>query len=125
MSRRRFVGRPPERTHRRVPDCDIVDVGHLEPDAESDPVNVGEIASPKLVRLDTHPRAKRQQREQGDLTRPLTALLALGLGLLGAMYMGKRYADARVIIVPATVNERSVITWGRTIPLLDLGAPPL
>jgi hypothetical protein len=40
----------------------------------------------------------------------VTALLAVGLGLLGALYVGKRYTATHVIVVPATTNEHSVIT---------------
>jgi hypothetical protein len=100
-------GRPGQR---RVPDCDIVEIG-LAPAATGEPLDLHEsdLARPAqretVVHLCERPPARRGR------TRLLTALLILELGFLGAVYVGKRYAETQVIVVPATGNPRAVITW--------------
>jgi hypothetical protein len=92
------------------PEGKPIDIGALELRSQLEPLDLGAIAlhgslrREPIVCADTHPAERR------DLTRPLTALLALGLGLLGAIYVSKRYSEAHVIVVPATANEHSVIT---------------
>ena len=100
----------PEQPQRRVPDCDIVEVGRPEAGSETEPLDLGEIALPGPFRRETLARANKRAADRRSLIRPLTALLVLGLGLLGALYVGKRYTDWHVIVVPAPTNERSVIT---------------
>jgi hypothetical protein len=98
-------GRPGQK---RVPDCDIVDVG-VVPDGE--PLQLRESDLARSVRHETVVHLSDRPPARRNRTRLLTALLILELGFLGAVYVGKRYAQTEVIVVPATGNPRSVITW--------------
>jgi hypothetical protein len=99
----------PNEPQRRIPDHHIFKTGRPGTSFEAEPLDLGEIA---LSGVQREPLAatNRIPGDRRDLTGPLTALLALGLGLLGALYVGKRYTDSHVIVVPATTNEHSVIT---------------
>jgi hypothetical protein len=107
MIRERNVQDRPEQ--RRVPDCDIVEIGPA-PGSEAEPLHLGESDRAKPVRRGTLALVKTPPSERRDLTRLLTALLILELGFFGALYMGQRYAEAQVIVVPATADDRSVLT---------------
>ena len=96
---------------RRVPDCDIVDVGSQPSEfASSEPVDVRDLVLPRSKK--PRARASRQNTPGGrrNLTRPLLALLALELMMYGGFYFSKRYADSQVIVVPAPATRGSVIT---------------
>lgn len=100
-------GRPEQRWGS---DCDIVEIGRFTPSFEAEPLDLRESDLAKPVRRETLARVNKRPSDRRDRTRLLTALLILELGFLGALYVGKRYADAQVIVVPTTANERSVIT---------------
>ena len=103
--------RGPERSSRRVPERDIVFVGS-DPrgDRASDPIDVCElILSPAEGAAPGAPtRIVKPSRR--DYTKPLVAFLVLELAVLGGFYLSKRLSDAQVIVVPATADERVVIT---------------
>lgn len=100
----------PKEPIRRVPDRDILEPSRGQPDCQAEPLDLGEISLPGPFHGEPLARADKSPERRRDLTGPLTALLAVGLGLLGALYVGKRYTDSHVIVVPATTNEHSVIT---------------
>jgi hypothetical protein len=99
----------PKDLQSRVPDRDILEA-RCAGGSQADPLDLGEIALPGSFGREPRAPANKAPEDRRDLTRPLTALLALGLGLLGVLYVGKRYTDSHVIVVPATTNEHSVIT---------------
>jgi hypothetical protein len=99
-----------ERPHRRVPDCDIVDVGtRARAVRDAEPVDVRDLAfvdaKASAVRPSTPASIGRR-----TYTKPLLALLILQVTVVGCLYLKKRHAESQVIVIPATVNERSVIT---------------
>jgi hypothetical protein len=100
-------GRKP---HRRVPDCDIIDVGRRpRPPWRDEPVDVLDLVVSQgegAVRL-PGPGASVARRHY---TKALVALLILQVTALSGFYLKKRYAETQVIVIPATVNERAVIT---------------
>ena len=110
MTRGLNVDAQPKQPQGQIPDCHILELGPRETRSQARPLQLREIALRDPFRRDRLARADQGPADRRDLTRPLTALLALGLGLLGALYVGKRISDSHVIVVPATVNERSVIT---------------
>ena len=87
-----------------------METGHAGSCFHAEPLDLSELPVPAPFRREPLAGANNSADNRRDLTRPLTALLALGLGLLGVLYVGKRYTDAHVIVVPATTNEHSVIT---------------
>ena len=94
---------------RRIPDRDIIDVGgpselEAEPPALRHSDRTKPPARPTLTLVAELPRERR------PLTRLLTALLILELSFFGAIYLGKRYAEAQIIVVPVPASDRSVIT---------------
>ncbi len=99
-------GRPEQRP---LPDCDPVEIG-FTPGSGAEPLHLRESDLAKPVRRETLARVDEVPSERRDRTRLLTALLILELGFFGALYVGRRYADAQVIVVPPPANERSVIT---------------
>jgi hypothetical protein len=102
--------RGPERSSRRVPDHDIVFVGS-DPRGEraSDPIDVRElILLPEGAAPGAPTRTVKPSRR--DYTKPLVAFLVLELAVLGGFYLSKRLSEAQVIVVPATTDERVVIT---------------
>lgn len=100
-------GRPEQGRGR---DYDIVEIGRFTPGSGAEALDLRESDLAKPVRRETLARATQHPSDRRDRTRLLTALLILELGFLGALYMGRRYADAQVIVVPTPANERSVIT---------------
>jgi hypothetical protein len=94
---------------RRVPDCDIVEIGSA-PGSASEPLDLHESDLARPVRRDTVIHLEQLRPARRDRTRLLTALLILEVGFLGVWYVGKRYAEAQVIVVPATGDPRFVIT---------------
>jgi hypothetical protein len=99
------TGRDREPPRRRVPDRDIVYVGAAAPHPADDIIDVRELA-PAPPPAQKSKNAKRR----GNLTRPLLVLLLLEVAVFGAIHLRKRLAEAHVIVVPATADERSVIT---------------
>ena len=99
-----------EPRRRRVPDCDIIDVGRRAGRVrESEAIDVRELAfaaPPSAVTSDASPKPAGRR----SLAPWLLACLIVEIAIAGAMYLGQRYAESSVIVVPATVNERSVIT---------------
>jgi hypothetical protein len=100
----------PEQPQRRVWDCDTVEAGRLGPSLQAEPLDLREIALAGPFRREALVRTNKRSADRRSLVRPLSALLILELGLLGVLYVSKRYTDPPVIVVPATTNERSVIT---------------
>jgi hypothetical protein len=96
-----------QRPHRRVPDCDIVDVGaRARAIRDDEPVDVRDLAF-----IDGKASAVRPSVPgRRSYTKLLLALLILQVTVVGGLYLKKRYAESQVIVIPATVNERSVIT---------------
>jgi hypothetical protein len=94
-------GREPPR--KRVPDCDIVYVGAAPPAPPEDIVDVRDLAP-------VEKKSRKKAKGRRNLTRPLLVLLLLEVAAFGVMHFRKRLTDAQVIVVPASVNERSVIT---------------
>ncbi len=107
---RALAGPEGRKSDRRVPDCDIIDVGR-RPRApwRDEPVDVLDLAVSQIqgaVRL-PEPGASVARR---NYTKALVALLILQITTLSGFYLKKRYAETQVIVIPATVNERAVIT---------------
>jgi hypothetical protein len=98
-------GEPPRR---RVPDCDIIDIGARRTGVVvADSAGVRNVFSaPKGSDLANSAGAVRRR----NLTGPLLALLILELAGYGGNYLRKRYVESQVIVVPATATDRSVIT---------------
>jgi hypothetical protein len=99
-----------QKPDRRVPDCDIVDIGARPRAAWRDePVDVLDLAVGKAqaaaVRLPEQ-RAKTTR----TYTKALLAFLIFQITAAGGFYLKKRYVETQVIVIPATVNERAVIT---------------
>ena len=98
-----------QKPDRRVPDCDIVDIGARRATWRDEPVDVLDLAVAKAdgagVRLPTQ-RAKTTR----TYTKALLAFLILQIAAAGGFYLKKRYVETQVIVIPATVNERAVIT---------------
>jgi hypothetical protein len=104
------AGRGGHEPRRRVPDCDIVDIGARPRAARRDePVDVLDLALGKgqaaAVRLPAPGASTR-----GTYTKALLAFLILQIAAAGGFYLKKRYVETQVIVIPATVNERAVIT---------------
>jgi len=103
------AGRGGQKPDRRVPDCDIVDIGPRGATWRDEPVDVLDLAVCKAdgaaVRLPA-PRAS----TRGTYTKALLAFLILQIAAAGGFYLKKRYVETQVIVIPATVNERAVIT---------------
>jgi hypothetical protein len=96
----------PEPPRRRIPDCDIIDVGRRAAAAEV--VDVLDLVPPGLAAAFL---AKRDDVSgPGDMTRPLLALLALAIAVVGGIHLSKRLTASQVIVVPTTLNENTVIT---------------
>jgi hypothetical protein len=93
---------------RRVPDCDIVEVGRGRTTASGgEPIDVRDLAFSDPAGSDVRPGAR---FAGGKYVKPLLALLILQITVVGGFYLKKRYAEAQVIVIPATDNERAVIT---------------
>jgi hypothetical protein len=103
------AGRDGQKPDRRVPDCDIVDIGARRATWRDEPVDVLDLAVAKAdgagVRLPTQ-RAKTTR----SYTKALLVFLILQTAAAGGFYLKKRYVETQVIVIPATVNERAVIT---------------
>ena len=98
-ARREGAEPTPEQPRRRVPDSDIIYVGPRPArSAAPEPVDSGPPVSQE-------PPARRR-----NLVPPLLALLIFEIVVSGGIYARNRYAEAQVIVVPATTSERSVIT---------------
>src|SRR5215213_9267289 len=97
-------GEPPRR---RVPDCDIINIG-----ARRIGVVAADVAAVQNVfsALEGSGPASAGAVRRRNLTGPLLALLILELAGFGGNYLRKRYVESQVIIVPATGTDRSVIT---------------
>jgi hypothetical protein len=93
-----------EPPRRRVPDCDIVYVGAAPPPA--DIVDVLDLAPAPA----SEKKSGRKAKARRNLTRPLLVLLLLEVAIVGVMHVRKRMADAHVIVVPVSLDKRSVIT---------------
>ena len=92
-----------QKPDRRVPDCDIVEVGPRARAARRDePVDVLDLAVCKAEAAASTSRRK--------YTKALLAVLILQITAVGGFYLKKRYVETQVIVIPATVNERAVIT---------------
>jgi hypothetical protein len=96
-----------ERPQRRVPDRDIVHVGpRARAPRLDEPVDVRDLAFVEAEAIPA-PAASIGRRRYA---KPLLALAILQIAAVGGLYLNKRYAESQVIVIPATVNERSVIT---------------
>jgi hypothetical protein len=100
-------GQPPRR---RVPDCDIIYVGPASRGTIDDPIDVRELAFKLPARPAGSAATQAPPAGRRSWAPWLAALLALELAAWGGVYLGKRYADSQVIVVPTTASERSVIT---------------
>jgi hypothetical protein len=93
---------------RRVPDRDIIDVGVSRPAARTDdPVDVADLAiapARGATGLPVDPPTRR------SYTKALLTLLILQIAVAGGLHLRKRFAEAHVIVVPATTDEGTVIT---------------
>ena len=99
------TGGPPRR---RVPDCDIVDVGPLPPAPRpDDPVDVADLAFEPARGVAGVPAGPTNRR---PYTKALLTLLILEIAVAGGLHLRKRLVEAQVIVVPATIDERAVIT---------------
>jgi hypothetical protein len=99
------LGGPPRR---RVPDCDIVDVGPSPPAARpDDPVDVADLAFEPTSGAAGVPAGPPNRR---SYMKALLTLLILQIAVAGGLHLRKRLAEAQVIVVPATTDERVVIT---------------
>ena len=89
--------------HRRVPDCDIVDVGcRARATRRDEALDVLDLTVGKAEAT-----ASASSRKY---TKALLAFLILQITAAGGLYLKKRYAETQVIVIPATINERAVIT---------------
>ena len=99
------TGGPPRR---RVPDRDIIDVGPSPPAARpDDPVDVADLAFEPARGAAGVPAGPPNRR---SYTKALLTLLILQIAVAGGLHLRKRLAEAQVIVVPATTDERVVIT---------------
>jgi hypothetical protein len=102
------AGRGGHEPRRRVPDCDIVDIGARPRAAWRDEsvdvldLTIGK-AQASSVRVP-------EQRAKTTRTKALLAFLIFQITAAGGFYLKKRYVETQVIVIPATVNERAVIT---------------
>jgi hypothetical protein len=96
-------GEPPRR---RVPDCDIINIGARRTGVVAAVAAVQNLFSALKGSGDASAGAVRRR----NLTGPLLALLILELAGFGGNYLRKRYVESQVIVVPATGTDRSVIT---------------
>lgn len=98
----------PDQPRRRVPDRDIIYVGPHRNSA-SEPVDVRDLA---FLPQRPVPQAALQNSPAGrrSLVPVLLALLVFEIVVSGGIYASKRYAEAQVIVVPATTSEDSLIT---------------
>jgi hypothetical protein len=98
-------GEPPRR---RVPDCDIINIG-----ARRSGVVAAEAATARNVfsaLKGSDPANSTGAVQRCNLTGVLVALLILELAGFGGNYLRKRYVESQVIVVPPTATDRSVIT---------------
>ena len=97
----------PDQPRRRVPDADIIYVGPRPGRIPApEPVDVRDLAfTPDALAGTQGPSNGRR-----SLVPVLLALLIFEIVLSGGIYVGKRYAEAQVIVVPATTSERTIIT---------------
>ena len=109
LAREQSIEPRAEQPRRRVPDCDIIDVGPLSRTAPGERVDARDLAltAPKGSELAA---ARTAGSDLLNLARPLLALLILELAVFGGNYLSKRYAESQVIVVPPTATDRSVIT---------------
>ena len=98
-------GEPPRR---RVPDCDIINVGARRSGWVA--ARVACVRNGFSALEGSGPATSAGAVRRRNLTGPLVALLILELAGFGGNYLRKRYAESQVIIVPATGSDRSVIT---------------
>jgi hypothetical protein len=100
-----------ERPQRRVPDRDIIHVGRARLASRRDePVDVRDLAYADAGSIDPRPPAQAARTDPRRYTKFLVALLILEITTVGGLYLKHRYAETQVILIPATVNERAVIT---------------
>lgn len=103
--------RGPERSSRRVPDRDIVFVGsNPRGEGAGDPIDVRELISSPADGAVPGAPTRTVKPGRRDYTKPFVAFLVLELAVLGGFYLSKRVSEAQVIVVPATTDERVVIT---------------
>jgi hypothetical protein len=95
-----------EPPRRRVPDCDIIDVGARPAARPGDPAGPRDLACEPLAARSAAPASP----ERRSYAKPLLALLILQIAVVGGLHLRKRLAEAQVIVVPTTANERTVIT---------------
>jgi hypothetical protein len=99
----------PEPPRRRVPDSDIIDVGPRPTRTASEALDVRDLF-PVPAKAPLLPSAVPDAFGRHRFMKPLLAFLVLEIVVSAGIYFGKRYAEAQVIVVPATPSGRSVIT---------------
>jgi hypothetical protein len=95
---------PPQR---RIPAEDIVFIG--EPREADAPLDLAELVSAPENAPASHDGAVPRNSSLPPRHRAFL-VLALGFAILGAVHVVKRQTKSQVIVVPATADERSVIT---------------
>jgi hypothetical protein len=98
-------GEPPRR---RVPDCDIINIGARRTGVVA--ADVAAVQNVVSALEGSGPATSAGAVRRRNLTGPLLALLILELAGFGGNYLRKRYVESQVIVVPATGTDRSVIT---------------